>query len=98
MIDAKNPPSSFQNSHPHSVVVIGAGISGLCAAYFLRQRGFQVTVVERDESAGGKIKTVRENGWLVELCPNSALENTPLFHKLFEELSILPQRVYADRK
>lgn len=32
------------------VVVIGAGVIGLMSAYHLRQRGYQVTVVERSES------------------------------------------------
>ncbi len=29
------------------VIVVGAGIIGVCSAYYLRQRGFEVTVIER---------------------------------------------------
>ena len=29
------------------VIVVGAGIIGVCTAYYLRQHGFEVTVVER---------------------------------------------------
>ncbi len=38
-------------THP-SVLVIGAGVIGLCAAYSLQKRGFSVTVVDRDELNG----------------------------------------------
>jgi D-amino-acid dehydrogenase len=33
---------------PRSLVIIGAGISGICAAYYALREGLQVTVLERD--------------------------------------------------
>jgi len=36
-----------------SVAIIGAGPSGLCAAYYLRKAGHSVTVIDRMEKAGG---------------------------------------------
>jgi len=33
------------------VVVIGAGVIGVCSAFYLARRGFKVTVVDRDEPA-----------------------------------------------
>src|ERR1041385_860379 len=79
-----------------TIAVIGAGISGLCAAYWLNQKGMNVIVLERDSSAGGTMKTIRENGWLVETGPNSTLETTPLLSQLFDELGITDQRIYAN--
>jgi len=43
-----------------SVVVLGAGISGLVAAWELEQRGFAVTVLEARQRVGGRAWTVRD--------------------------------------
>ena len=82
--------------HRQRVVIIGAGISGLCAAYFLRSSGCHVTLLEKKPVAGGVMQTGREDGWLIESGPNSALDSTPLFQKLFTELDLNDELVYAD--
>ncbi|MDI6767589.1 MAG: protoporphyrinogen oxidase [Bacteroidota bacterium] len=79
-----------------SVVIIGAGISGLCVAHWLMNKGINVTILEKDSEPGGTMKTLFEDGWLVEMGPNSALETTPLLKQLFDELGILDQRIYAN--
>lgn len=43
-----------------SVVVVGAGLSGLAAAYDLRRRGADVTVFEARDRIGGRVWTVRD--------------------------------------
>jgi len=78
------------------VVVVGAGISGLCVAYWLKRHGINVCVLEKDSHVGGTMKTLRENGWLIELGPNTALETTPLFKLLFDEIGITDKRIYAN--
>jgi len=50
------------NSNGKSVVVIGAGISGLAAAKKLKQQGFNVTVLESQEKVGGRLRTNRSLG------------------------------------
>lgn len=40
-----------------SVIVIGAGISGLCCAYELTRRGHDVTVFEASGRPGGHVRT-----------------------------------------
>src|SRR6185369_10890793 len=77
------------------VVIIGAGVSGLTLAFLLFKRGIPVIVLEKDDEAGGTMKTITEGGWLIETGPNSTLETTPLFKELFRDLEIESQVVYA---
>lgn len=42
------------------VVVVGAGVSGLCAALELKRAGFDVEVLERTHRVGGRVYTIRE--------------------------------------
>ncbi len=46
----------------HRVVVIGAGIGGLVSALLLATRGFDVTVLERAQSPGGKMREIEAGG------------------------------------
>ena len=50
-----------------SVVVVGAGIAGLGAAWQLSRRGFTVTVLERAQRAGGRVSTLQENGYAFDV-------------------------------
>lgn len=49
------------------IAIIGAGISGLSVAHFLRDR-YSVTVFEKEEYPGGLIKCRRVNGSLFHTC------------------------------
>ena len=49
------------------VVVVGAGVAGLCCAYYLRRRDFDVTVIESNRVGSGA--SLRNGGWL---CPAQA--------------------------
>ncbi len=88
------------NTKPASkkIVVIGAGISGLTTAYLLNKKGFDVVVLEKKEEAGGSMESVREEGYLFDRGPNSALETTPLIAKLVEELNLKDQLLYASKE
>ena len=61
-------------STPTRVAVLGAGITGLTAAWHLQRYGFSPVVFERSARVGGVIGAVRSDGWLHELGPNSMLE------------------------
>ena len=80
------------------IVVIGAGISGLATAYLLKQKGYDVTLLEKKNEVGGSIETSYENGFLFDRGPNSALETTPLIAKFVEELKLQDQLVYANKE
>lgn len=49
------------------VVVVGAGIAGLGAAATLRQRGFDVTVLEARSRIGGRVNSIERFGTTIDL-------------------------------
>ncbi len=83
-------------STSHDTVIIGGGISGLTAAWWLYRKGIDVVVLEKNSSPGGTMQTAFEDGWLIETGPNSALETTPLFARVFGELGIESEVLYAN--
>ena len=73
-----------------SVLVVGAGISGLSAAYaLLRERpDVELCVVESRLQAGGNIWTVREQGYLIDAGPDSFLRTKTEAADLCRELGL----------
>jgi len=55
------------------VAVIGGGISGLSTAYRLKSEGINVKVFEREDKAGGSVKTLKLKGYICELGPQTVL-------------------------
>ncbi len=78
-----------------AVAVIGAGITGLTAAWHLRAAGFSPTVFERSGRVGGAIGAHREGGWLHELGPNSLLETSPDVAAFVDEIGLGARRLYG---
>lgn len=69
------------------VTVVGAGFSGLSAAYYLQKAGFQVEVLEERRRPGGLISTLREPFGLVETAANGLI-NSGYVEELFDELGL----------
>jgi monoamine oxidase len=59
----KLPPGSGNGKR---VVILGAGIAGLVAAYRLREAGFQCTILEARGRPGGRVWTIRGGDRVVE--------------------------------
>ncbi|WP_411282040.1 protoporphyrinogen oxidase [Gemmatimonas sp.] len=72
------PPSEQTPGDHRSVAVVGAGITGLVAAYALRRRGVNVTLYEASGHAGGAIRTSHTDGFLAEHGPNSFVTSAPV--------------------
>ncbi len=83
------------------VVVVGAGITGLAAAHFLKQRlpALDVVVLESRARAGGNIFTETQGGFVIDAGPDSFLRTKPHARRLCEELGIagelMPPRAEA---
>src|SRR5688572_10084259 len=78
----------------NSVAIIGAGITGLTAAFRLQRENTPVTVYEGASRVGGPIQTVRSDGFLAECGPNSILETNSVIGNLIKDLGLGSQRVY----
>lgn len=66
------PPAPAPSGDRVDVIVVGAGLSGLVAAYELVRSGHDVRVLEARDEAGGRAQTLREpfdNGLIVEAGP-----------------------------
>ncbi len=70
-----------------TIAVLGAGITGLTTAYKLKEAGFDVIVYEASGHAGGQIRTVKEDGYLVETGPHTLLGRDAL-PTLVDELGL----------
>lgn len=80
----------------NEVLIIGGGISGLTAAYWLHKSGIDVTVLEKEARPGGSIRTEREKGYLIECGPNSTLDLYREVDDLCEGLGIMGEKIFAD--
>jgi oxygen-dependent protoporphyrinogen oxidase len=70
------------------VAVLGAGISGLTAAFALQRAGHHVEVFEAGNHPGGVMRTHREDGWLVEQGPNTVMMRSTKIKELITQLNL----------
>jgi protoporphyrinogen/coproporphyrinogen III oxidase len=77
------------------VAIIGGGITGLTAAFYLKERGIPVLLFEASKRVGGVIQSVRRDGFLAEFGPNSILETSPIVSNLVRDLGLESRRVYS---
>ncbi len=72
------------------IAVIGGGIGGLTCAYALRRLdpGVDVVVLEAGDTAGGKVRTARRDGFVIEAGPDAFLHGQPEAVELCRELGL----------
>jgi oxygen-dependent protoporphyrinogen oxidase len=80
------------------ITILGAGISGLATAWLLHKEGFDVTILEKESTPGGTMQSMKENGYLIDLGPNSGLETTPLIRTLVNDAGISDELIYANEQ
>jgi phytoene desaturase len=52
------------------IIVIGAGFAGLSAASFMAKAGWEVTVIEKNSSPGGRARQLKEQGFSFDMGPS----------------------------
>ncbi|MEP3479476.1 MAG: protoporphyrinogen oxidase [Fuerstiella sp.] len=94
---SQSRPSSSASKH---FAIIGAGITGLSAAQRLLADDptAQVTIFEKNNRAGGIIQTIHEDGFLLELGPDSFITNKPAAIRLCQEIGFENQLIPTDNQ
>lgn len=77
-------------------LVLGAGPSGLAVASALAARGGRVAVIDPAARAGGAVRSLAEDGWTVELGPQTLQLETGEDAALLRELGLEDDTLEAD--
>ncbi len=72
----------------HQVIVIGAGIAGLVAAYELQKAGIQVIILESLQKSGGRMVTETYNNSIIDTGTQFLSSGYPIISRLINELKI----------
>ena len=78
------------------IAIIGGGISGLSAGFFIKERfgdAVDLVIFEKEDRLGGTIGTTRENGYLADWGPNGFLDREPLTLEFIRQIG-LQDRLY----
>ena len=78
------------------VAIVGAGITGLTAAFRLQEQNIPCVVYEASDHVGGVIRTVREKGYLAEGGPNILTEISRNIPALVTDAGMVRHRIYAN--
>jgi len=68
----------------NKVAIIGAGFAGLSAAAFMAKAGWDVTVIEKNETAGGRARQLVQGGFRFDMGP-SWYWMPDVFERFFEQ-------------
>jgi protoporphyrinogen/coproporphyrinogen III oxidase len=69
-------------------LIVGGGISGLAAAYYLNKSGARPTLIEKSPTLGGVIQTETRDGCVLEAGPDSFLAAKPWALELIRKLGL----------
>jgi len=92
-------PIAF-NPAPKKIVIIGAGMAGLVAGYELSQLGHDITILEAQTRAGGRVQTLRDpfsDGLYAEAGAARIPDNHDLTLKYVKLLGVPLEPMYPSR-
>ncbi|AWB44132.1 protoporphyrinogen oxidase [Paenibacillus sp. CAA11] len=84
----------MSDSSSRDVVIIGGGLTGLSAAFYIRkfytEKGItpHISVLEQSDTMGGKISTLRKDGFVIEKGPDSFLARKVAMTDLAKEIGL----------
>ena len=81
-----------------SVIVIGAGIAGLCAGCYAQMNGYATRIFEMHDMPGGVCTAWRRRGYTIDCCIQWLVGSNPSsrYHQLWEEVGLIQGRQIID--
>jgi oxygen-dependent protoporphyrinogen oxidase len=80
----------------HKIIILGAGVSGLCCAHWLGEKSDYI-ILEKDNRVGGRIRSERHDKVLVEHGPNMIMLRSAVVKDLLLELGLDKRLIYSSR-
>ena len=71
-----------------TVAVLGAGISGLSVAWYLKKKGFEVTLFEAEKTTGGVISSEINEHSVFDFGPNTIRDKTGSVSEMITEMEL----------
>ncbi|MFH2131974.1 MAG: protoporphyrinogen oxidase [bacterium] len=74
----------------HDVIIVGAGLSGLSIAHFLKKLrpDLELLLLEKSDRPGGAIQSLNTDGFLAEWGPHGFLDNIEESRELLDDLKL----------
>lgn len=79
-------------------IILGAGPAGLAIAHELHQGKARIKIIEASSRIGGAIRTIREEGWIVETGPNTLQLEGESDLKILQGYGLESAMQFADTK
>ena len=87
----------LSNKKNNKVVIIGTGFSALSAACYLAKTGYEVTMLEKNETIGGRARQLKKEGFLFDIGP-TWYWMPDVFERFFSDFGKSPAEYYELKK
>jgi phytoene dehydrogenase-like protein len=86
----------LHNNRDDTIIIIGAGISGLAAGCYAQMNGYRSQIFEMHDQPGGLCTAWHRQGFTFDGCIHYLFGSGPgqPFHRLWEELGVVPEQKF----
>jgi phytoene dehydrogenase-like protein len=84
-----------------SIIIIGAGVAGLCTGIYAQMNGYRTRIVEQHSIPGGLVTAWKRKGFLIDICVHWLVGSGPgiFLNRYWNEVGLLEGRkfIHSDR-